>query len=147
MIVNNSFFPIRTSSALTVLSLGNELEGQGVPAGGSTISAGVVGAVHSAVGRAALVVLANGRVPRVAVVAVGVAVLVVNPSPVGIDGDLSVHVGARAPGAALLPSHLGVRLGRLLAHLLGNSRAHEGGGENEGLGEHLEQRQKGKQLL
>ena len=134
------------SSALTVLSLGHELEGQGVPAGRGTIGAGVVGTIHRAVGRAALVVLADGRVPRVAVVAVGVAVLVMDPAPVGVDGDLSVHVGAGAPGAALLPGHLGVRLGRLLAHLLGNSRAHEGGGEDEGLGEHLEQRQTGKQL-
>lgn len=88
---------------LTEFALGDEVDSQGVSAGRSAVGSSVISTVNSAVGRARLIVLADGAVPRVAVVAVAVPVLVVDPPPVGIDGDLSVHIGAASASAALLP--------------------------------------------
>ena len=128
-----------------MLALSDKLEGQGIPASRGAVRGGVGSTVDGAVGRAGLGILADIRVPRVAGVAVRVAVFVVDPAPVGVDGDLAVYVGAGAAGAALLPGHLGMGLGRLLAHLLGGSRAHEGG-EREDVGAHFGQSLNGEWL-
>ena len=108
-----------------VLVLGNELEGQGITAGGGAVRGAVVGALELALGGAV-----GGRAadigPLVAVVAV-LAVAVVQPAPVGIDDHLGTDRGAGCLARALLPRHLGVRLRSLLADLLGRSQAHEEG--------------------
>jgi hypothetical protein len=121
---------------LTILALGDESQSEGIAAGRGTIGRLVVGAIESAVAGASLGVLADGGVPGVAGVAVGVATLVVDPAPVGVDGDLAVLVRAGAGARALGPSHLGMGLGGLGADLLGGGHAQEG---REGckLGEHL----------
>lgn len=59
-----------------------------------------------------------------------------DPTPVGVNGDLSVDRGAGAAGAAFLPSHLGMSLGGLLADLLGDSSTQKGG-ESGDRGDHL----------
>ena len=82
-------------------------------------------AIHGTVGGAALEILADSGAPRVATVAIGVAIIVVNPAPVGVYGDLSFHRGAAATGTALLPVHLGTSLGCLLSDLLGNGQAQD----------------------
>lgn len=51
-----------------VRSLGDELEGQGITAGGDSVSARVVSTLDHAVGRAGLAIRAGSGVPRVAVI-------------------------------------------------------------------------------
>lgn len=83
--------------------------------------------LQSAIGSTRLGVLADGAVPLVTGVAVGVTALVVDPAPVGVDGDFSIDSRAGARSSALLPSHLGMRLGLLLTHLLSSHKGQEGG--------------------
>jgi hypothetical protein len=80
----------------------------------------VIGTVDSTVLGASATVRASGRIPRVAIEAVGVSVGDVGPSPVGVE-----HNGTRLVGAALstgtsasLPCHLRVCLRCLFANLL-----------------------------
>lgn len=108
-----------------VLVLGQELESQGVTAGGGTVGRAVVGTLDLAVGRAALGVGAGGGVPLIAVVAVDVVALDVEPTPVGVDGHLGVDVSA-AGGGTLLPGELGVSLGLLSADSLALGHCDEG---------------------
>ncbi len=117
-------------------ALGDELEVQGIAAGGDAIGAGVIGAVDAALGGAAGGVVAVRGVPLVAVIAVGAAAQLVKPAPVGVDGDLALDVGARAASArALGPSERGVGLSGEGAHGLGRGGGHEAG-EGSELGNH-----------
>ena len=117
--------------SLTVLSLGDELQGQSVAASRGTVGALVLGSVHGAVRRAGRRIRADGSVPLVARVAVGVTTDIVEPAPVSVDGDLAVDGRAAAGGCALLPGHLGMRLGRLLADGLARDRPSGGQGSHD----------------
>lgn len=122
---------------LTIRPLSHETKSQGIATGRCTIGGLVVSTVEGTVGGALLGVGADGGVPFVARIAVRVASLVVDPAPVGIDGDLAVLGRARTAGAALLPGHLRVCLGCRGAHLLRGGKAQKGGECCE-LGDHLE---------
>jgi len=121
-----------------VLVLGDELEVQGVTAGGDTIGRRVVSAVDAAGLGAALAIRADGGIPLVAGVAVGRAGNSVSPAPVGIDGDGAVHGRAVAARGAALPSESGVGLSGEGASLLGGGASHEGGESGELLVHHFE---------
>lgn len=121
-----------------VLALGDELEAEGVAAGDGAVGGGVLGTVEAALLGAGGAVSADGLVPGVAVVAVGVAGELVSPSPVGVDGDGALDFGAGA-GRALGPGQRGVSLGSQSAGLLGSDGGDErrGGGDgaiHDGLG-------------
>ena len=98
--------------------LSDELEGKGIAASGDTVGTRVVGTLNSAVLSAVVSVGTKVR-PRVAVVAVLIAVYAVDPAPVGVDDDLAVDVGAATGGGTFLPGELGVAFGLLGADLLG----------------------------
>lgn len=68
-------------------ALGDEFEGEGITAGGDTVSARVVGTIESAVGSASLAIGAKTSVPSVASVAVGKAAGGVEPAPVRVEDD------------------------------------------------------------
>lgn len=102
-----------------------ELQGHSVTGGGNTVRSRVVSALDGTVRGAGLGVRASGRVPRVAVVAVLVTVDDVRPSPVGVDDHLTVDVCTRTGRSACLPGDLGVRLGILLANLLGVTQSQQ----------------------
>jgi hypothetical protein len=123
---------------LTILSLGNKLERESVARSGSTIGSGVVGAVNDTVASASGVAAAEGAIPGVARVAIGIAILVMNPTPIGINDDLTILVGAASLASALLPSYLGVSLGLLSTNTLGAGKASSGqeSRESEELGLH-----------
>lgn len=86
-------------------ALGDELESQSVAGSGDTVSLGVFGTLKSAVAGAGGWVWAKSTVPGVASVAVGVARLVVKPSPVGIENDLGVLGCADTARGASLHGH------------------------------------------
>jgi hypothetical protein len=109
--------------------LGDELERQGVAAGGGAVGGAVVGALELALG-GAVGRRAAGVGPLVAIVAV-LVVGVVQPAPVGINDDLGVDGRAGSSAGALLPCDLGVRLGLLLADLLSGGQAHQGQSRRE----------------
>lgn len=113
-----------------VLSLGDKLQSERVTSSSDTVGLGVFGTLNLAVCCAALVVRARGRVPLVAVIAVGIAALDVQPSPVGIDDNLAIDIGAAvtAFSTASLPRHLRMSLRLLSADTLG----HDGRGRKEG---------------
>jgi len=103
---------------LTVVSLGDELQGQGVAACRCTVGTLVFGPVDGAVFGTRVGIGADGAVPLVAGIAIGVATDVVEPAPVGIDGDLTLDGLAAAGSRAFLPGHLGMSLSRLAADCL-----------------------------
>ncbi|KAF5854243.1 hypothetical protein GGP41_007058 [Bipolaris sorokiniana] len=77
-----------------------------------TIGATVIGAFNRAVLGACCIVRTSGLVPLVASVAVRVAPGRMEPTPVGINDDFSIHVtaGRSACASATLPRDLGMRL-------------------------------------
>jgi len=108
-----------------VLVLREELEGEGVAAGRGAICLAVVGTLEGAL-RGAVGGAAAGIGPLVAVVAVlDGGARRVQPAPVRVDDHLGIDRCARRFASALLPAHLGVCLGCLLANLLGRRRAHQ----------------------
>ena len=109
-------------------SLGDELESQSIVARGDTVSARVVSSVKSAVRGAGLWIWADGGVPGVASVTVGVPGGCVQPSPVGIKNDLRVLGGAASSACADLYGHCWMRLCSQGADLL----AADGGQKGEG---------------
>lgn len=89
-------------SNVSVCAIGDKVESQGIAAGGSSISSGVVSTVELAVLRASSVVGAEGWVPGIASIAVGTSRRV-QPTPVRIEDDLASNGCARARGSASLP--------------------------------------------
>ena len=115
-----------------VLVLGEELEGEGVTAGGGTIGRAIVGALDGTLLGTLGASLADGLNPLISIVAVVITVGRVEPAPVGVNDDLGVDGRAAAGSGTLLPRHLGVSLGLLLADLLGgNQRGEESKGRGE----------------
>ncbi len=70
-----------------LLRCGDELEGERVPTGCDTVSAGIVRTIERAVLRARRIVGARRGVPLIAGVAVSVVVGNVEPAPVGVKDD------------------------------------------------------------
>lgn len=95
------------ANVLAVGVLRNELQAESVARGGDTVGGSVVSALERALGGAVRCGTASTG-PLVTVVAIG-AGGVVKPSPVVVDDDLAVDVGA-ARGGALLPGQLRVGL-------------------------------------
>lgn len=120
-----------------VLVLGDELEVEAVAAGLDTVGGAVVSAVNAALGSAGEAAGADGSVPLVAIVAVLGAGDGVGPSPVGVNGDGTGDVGARATGGALLPAEAGLGLGGQGASLLGADGAQDHGESGKLLEEHV----------
>ena len=114
------------TNVCTILVLCDELEAQCIAAGADSIRFGVVGTLQDAVARAlrlAAAVLVN---PLVSIVAVVVAVRVVEPSPIGVNDNFSLDIRAATLGRAFLPAHLRVRLGLLATGLLSDRRPEQG---------------------
>jgi len=90
-----------------------------------TNSSSVVGAFDGALARA---VLGSAALvgPHVAVVTILIPANLVEPPPIGIKNNLAVDGRAAAARRALLPRHLGMLLGSLLADLLGRRNGQEG---------------------
>lgn len=130
------------TDVLGVWSLCDELQVQRVTARGDAIGARIVRAVNAALSSAICVSAAVGSVPLVAIVAVGGAVELVKPPPVGVDGDCAGYRCATPPSGALRPCHGRVCLGGQRACLLGAGSSHEGS-EGSKLGVHL----RGRTLL
>lgn len=115
----------------SVLVLGQELEGESIAAGGGTVGLAVFGTLDGALG-GAVIGSAALRGPLVTVIAVLSAFESVKPSPVGVDGHLSVGLGAGTTAGALLPRQLRVSLGLLRSDLLGRREPEKGGRHGEG---------------
>lgn len=100
-----------------VLTLGDELQGEGVTRCSNTIGSTIIGSLDGAVLGASGVVWARCSVPLITVETVGVSADRVKPAPVGIDNNLTVDIGAGAStcASASLPCHLRVCLGLLLS--------------------------------
>lgn len=104
----------------------HELKREGAAGGRDTVGARVVGTVERAVLRAGRAVGAEGSVPFVARVAVGVPANVVQPTPVGVEDDLGGQVLAATALSALLRRQSGVVLGRVGTSLLGGDHGEVG---------------------
>lgn len=113
-----------------------ELESQGIAAGGDTVCAGVVSTVDRAVLSAGRRVWAKSGVPGVTGVAVSVTGGSVEPTPVGVEHNSGILVGA-AGFCAGLRRKLGVDLSHLSADLLAVDGSDEGEGDERGFGEHF----------
>lgn len=116
---------------------GHELDGKSVAASGDTVSASIVSTIEGAVLSAADGVSADGGVPRVAGVAVGVAGGGVDPTPVGVKHNGSLNGRASAGGCAVLSGKRRVGLGGLSACLLTVSDGEERESEEGGFAEHV----------
>jgi len=114
---------------------GHELEGEGTTAGGDTVGTRVVGALESAVGRTGDVVGTERAIPSLSSVAVGEATGIVDPTPVGVEGDGRGFAGAAACGT-LLPGKGGVVLSSAGADLLPERGRREEGKEDKRGGDH-----------
>ena len=109
------------SNVAAACAFGDKAELDGVARSRDTVRARVIGAVDSAVSRAAFGIRTDGSVPGVTGVAVGITGGCVKPSPVGIEhdglggrgtatglcalGDLEGRVGLGSVGAGLLAVH------------------------------------------
>lgn len=124
---------VQTRANVLLLAGGDEVEAEGIAAGGHTIGGFVVGTLKGAVGCAGRIVRADSRVPGVAGVAVGVVADFVHPTPVRVDDHLAVVGGAAAASRAALPGHgrMHFRLGS--TDLLSLARAQKGGQDERGL--------------
>jgi hypothetical protein len=99
-------------------ALGDKLHGKSVSRGGDTICATVVGTLNGAVLGAGDGVRAEGGIPSVTGVAVGITGGGVEPTPIGIEYDGTGLSSARATGRALLPTHAGMNFSSVSADLL-----------------------------
>jgi hypothetical protein len=107
--------------ARTDVGAGLEFEGQGVTRGSDTIGTRVVGTIQGTVGSTSLTVGAEGAIPSVTGVAVGIAGGRVQPTPVGVEHDrASLRSATRR--SALGPAKGGVGLGLLGTDLLSGSK-------------------------
>lgn len=115
----------------------DELEGESIAGGGDTVGAAVVSTVDGAVLGAGHTVGADGGVPGVAGVAVGVTAGGMEPAPVGVEHDGGVHSCATAL-STFLRAHFGVGLGGECAGLLAVHHREEGEGDESSSAEHDE---------
>lgn len=90
LVLGGGLHEVQSAANVLARALGHKLERQSISARGGAVGARVVSSIEHTVCGTALVVGAYRRVPRVARVAVGVAVLVVDPSPVGIWNLVSI---------------------------------------------------------
>ena len=121
---------VHTTADILPVTVGlNELEGERVTARCNTVRPTIVGTFEGTVGCAALVIRAETRVPSVARVAVVVAALAVDPTPVGIENDASRYVTATTALCAFLPAERGVSFGLVCADKLS---LHREGREDDG---------------
>ena len=110
------------SDVLSVLTVGNESELQGIVVSVDTVGVvpGVfVDSVNSAVLSALNVIWAERAIPVVASVAVGVASVVVEPSPVGVKNDRSNFSAALVGSRTLGPGKRQVLFLGVVSNLLG----------------------------
>lgn len=108
------------ANVLAIGVLRDELQAESIARGRHSVCGRVVGALEGALGGAVRRGTASAS-PLVTIVAVG-AGGIVEPSPVMVDDDLTVDVGA-AGGGALLPGQLRVGFGLQSACLLGRHGA------------------------
>lgn len=114
----------------------DELVGDRITAGSDTIGTRVVGTIDSAVLSASNTIRAEGSIPRVTGVAVGVAGCGVEPTPVGIEDD-GRRLSCAATGfRTLLPSELRMDLSCLGTDLLSRGKGEKGEREECGSGGH-----------
>lgn len=107
----------------------HELKSERVAGGGDTVGALVVGTVKCAVRGTSHTVGAEGGVPRVTGVAVGVAGDIVQPTPVGVEDNGGLLGNTASCGGTLLRSELRVSLRCLGASLLAIHHSSEREGE------------------
>ena len=110
---------IDPGSDILLLRLRDEVQTQRAAGGGDAVGGSIVGTVDRALFRANFVAGADGGVPFVASIAVGVPIDGVQPAPVCVDSDLAVDGGAAAGARAGLPGQAGVHFSLLSADLLG----------------------------
>lgn len=130
----------------TSAALGHEAERKGITTGASTVGRSVLSTIETAVLGASVVGRAQCSIPLVSYsrhlcqpfnlqsssprqrtsVAVGRSTGRVSPTPIGINNDLTGHVGAGSSGGTLLPGHGRVRLGGQGADLLGTGGGQQG---------------------
>jgi len=119
-----------TGTNVGTAALGDELEGQGVTAGGDTIGSGIVGTLKSAVGGAGDIIWAESSIPLVTGVTVGVTTCSVEPSPVGINDNLGALSSAARRGT-LVRSKGRMDLSSVGTNLLGSCESDEGREESD----------------
>lgn len=115
-----------------------EGEGEGVAAGGDTVSACVVGTIESAVRCTSGAVRAESGVPCAASVAVGVTGGSVEPAPVSVEDNGTLHGRAAASSGTCSPFELRVGFSCLGTDLLSTGDSEEGEGDEGGFSEHCE---------
>jgi hypothetical protein len=114
------------TNVCAILVLRHKLESKGIATGADAICLRVVGPLEHAVLRTVRLRRAVVINPLVSIVAIIVAGRVVQPSPIRVNDDLTLDVGAAALATAFLPGHLRVRLGLLAAGFLSHGRAEQG---------------------
>jgi len=117
---------VDTRSNVGARRLGNELESEGITAGGDTVDTRVIGTFKSAVGGAGDIVRAKSFVPGVTSIAVGKAGSAVKPSPVGVNDNLCALGNATTRDCALVRSESWVGLSSVGTNLLGADVGNEG---------------------
>lgn len=155
MVLGSGVHQVGTTTNVLAVTLGDKLKRQLVATGGDTICARVVRALQNAVGRASLVIGTEGGIPLVSGIAICVAVLVVNPAPVGVcssinsvlscsshvlgltDDNLSFLCAAARRSSAGLPGQRRMSLGFLSPDTLGAGTRDQKAASNSELREHL----------
>lgn len=128
---------IDTRADILLLTIGDKFQRKGVPAGGDTISARVISTIEGAVLGASHAIWAKCGVPGITSVTVGETGGGMEPTPVGIENNLSPRDSRAATRrGTLLPRKRGMCFGGVGTDLLTKRNGGERKGKKGELGEH-----------
>ena len=129
---------IDTGADILLLTSGDKFQRKGVPAGGDTISARVISTIEGAVLGASRAIWAKSGVPGITSVTVGETGGSMEPTPVGIENNLSTRDSRAATrGGTLLPRKGGMSFGGVSTDLLTKRDGSKWQGKKGKLGEHF----------
>lgn len=140
LVVRVVLHKVDTRTDVFLCALGDEFESEGVAAGGDTVGTRVVSTVKGTVSSTSLAIGAKASVPFIAGIAVSVTAGGMEPTPVGIESNLSGgYSRAAARLGALLPGKRRVGFSGGSTSLLTKSNSGERKGEESDPGEHFEE--------
>lgn len=110
---------IDTGANILLLAIGDKFQRKSVSAGGDTISTRIISTIEGAVLGTSRTIWAKSGVPGITSVTVGVTGGGMEPTPVGIENNLSTRDSRAATrGGTLLPREGGMSFGSVGADLL-----------------------------